>query len=40
MRKYYRLTELGRRELEAEKEQWLSVHQALSRLWTARAEPA
>jgi len=34
MRKYYQLTELGRKELVLEKEQWLSVHQALQRLWT------
>jgi DNA-binding PadR family transcriptional regulator len=34
MRKYYTLTELGRRELEAEKERWLSIHGAFLRLWT------
>lgn len=32
-RKYYRLTELGRDELEKEKNQWLSVHKVLSKLW-------
>jgi DNA-binding PadR family transcriptional regulator len=32
-RKYYRLTEKGRRELELEKEQWMSVHKVLSKLW-------
>ncbi len=32
-RKYYRLTELGKRELEKEKKQWMSVHKVLSRLW-------
>ena len=32
-RKYYRITELGRAELEAEMEQWMSVHLALSSLW-------
>ncbi|MGB2905913.1 MAG: PadR family transcriptional regulator [Candidatus Aminicenantaceae bacterium] len=32
-RKYYRITELGRAELESEMEQWMSVHQALSTLW-------
>ena len=33
MRKYYRLTEKGRREFEVERGQWLDVHKALSRLW-------
>lgn len=38
MRKYYLLTDLGRKELVAEKEQWLSVHDALQSLWpTAEA---
>ena len=32
-RKYYRLTELGKKELEKEKKQWLSVHKVLSRIW-------
>jgi PadR family transcriptional regulator PadR len=36
LRKYYRLTESGRKELEAEKTQWLDVHNSLCRLW----EPA
>jgi len=35
MRKYYRLTSLGRKELAVEKEQWLSVHDALKDLWAA-----
>ncbi len=35
MRKYYGLTELGRLELEAEKQSWLSIHGAFLRLWTA-----
>lgn len=34
MRKYYSLTSLGRRELETEKERWLSIHGAFVRLWT------
>ena len=34
MRKYYALTDLGRRELEAEKERWLSIHGAFLRLWS------
>jgi PadR family transcriptional regulator, regulatory protein PadR len=36
LRKYYRLTEKGRAELETERSQWLDVHKALARLW----EPA
>jgi PadR family transcriptional regulator PadR len=32
-RKYYNITEQGRTELEAEMEQWMNVHQALSTLW-------
>jgi len=33
LRKYYKLTEQGREELEKERKQWLSVHEALSKLW-------
>lgn len=33
MRKYYRLTEAGRAELETEMKQWFSVNEILSRLW-------
>lgn len=33
LRKYYKLTGLGRKELEAERIQWMDVHNALSRLW-------
>ncbi len=33
MRKYYALTDLGRRELEMEKQRWLSIHGAFLRLW-------
>jgi len=32
-RKYYRLTDLGRAELEKEKQEWTSVHTLLSGLW-------
>jgi len=32
-RKYYRLTELGKKELEKERNQWMKVHKVLSRLW-------
>ena len=38
MRKYYALTELGRRELEVEKERWLSIHGAFLRLWSPAEE--
>jgi DNA-binding PadR family transcriptional regulator len=33
LRKYYMLTDKGREELEKERKQWLSVHEALSKLW-------
>lgn len=33
LRKYYRLTETGRRELEQEKSQWLTVQSVLFKLW-------
>ena len=36
MRKYYRITEEGKKELASEKKQWMNVHNALTRLW----EPA
>ena len=32
-RKYYCITDRGREELEVDKQQWLSVHEALSKLW-------
>jgi PadR family transcriptional regulator PadR len=39
MRKYYSLTESGRRALEEEKERWLSIHGAFLSLWApARCE--
>ncbi|MBM3309925.1 MAG: PadR family transcriptional regulator [Candidatus Aminicenantes bacterium] len=34
MRKYYRLTDLGRKEFEREKARWTSIQNALQRLWT------
>ena len=37
MRKYYRLTDLGRQEFAAEKERWFDVHTVLKKFW-ARAE--
>lgn len=33
LRKYYTLTEAGKEELEKEKKQWLTVHEALLKLW-------
>lgn len=33
MRKYYRITDLGKEELAAEQKQWMTVHQSLSKLW-------
>jgi len=38
LRKYYRLTDKGQEELEEERKQWLSVHEALSKLW--KPQPA
>ncbi len=32
-RKYYRLTSDGRKALEAERHQWLAVHNTLCKLW-------
>ena len=32
-RKYYSITELGKQEREASKEQWLNVNAALNALW-------
>jgi PadR family transcriptional regulator, regulatory protein PadR len=32
-RKYYRISRKGGKELKLEREQWLSVHQTLTRLW-------
>jgi len=37
MRKYYSLTERGRKDFFAEKEQWFGVHDALKKFW-AQAE--
>jgi len=32
-RKYYKLTESGIEELDKEREQWMSVHKVLSKMW-------
>lgn len=32
-RKYYAITDAGRKELAAAKQQWLSVHEVLQKLW-------
>jgi PadR family transcriptional regulator PadR len=37
-RKYYSITDLGRKELEADMAQWKSVYEALSKLW--KPQPA
>ena len=37
MRKYYFLTRAGAEELEREKSHWLSVHAALTKLWSPAA---
>ncbi len=33
LRKYYTLTDSGREELETEKKHWMTVHEALLKLW-------
>jgi len=33
MRKYYRLTAVGRKELEVEKARWLDIQSALRKIW-------
>jgi PadR family transcriptional regulator PadR len=38
LRKYYRLTKLGLAELERERNQWLTVHAALTTLWKPATE--
>jgi PadR family transcriptional regulator PadR len=35
LRKYYRLTDAGREELEREKAQWLTVQGVFTKLWTS-----
>jgi DNA-binding PadR family transcriptional regulator len=35
-RKYYSLSRKGRKALEEEKQQWLSIHEALVTLWEPR----
>lgn len=39
LRKYYRLTDLGRRDLEAERRQWADVLKALRLLWDPLPDP-
>lgn len=39
MRKYYTLTENGRKEFFAEKEQWFCVHNALNKFWALVETP-
>ena len=33
LRKYYTITDSGKKELAKEKKQWMRVHEALSKLW-------
>ena len=33
-RKYYRITEKGKKALVTEKQEWMHVHEALLKLWT------
>lgn len=33
MRKYYMLTDLGRKEFEVEKKRWLNIQEALRQIW-------
>lgn len=33
LRKYYRLTDTGRKELDRERTQWLTVHGVFAKLW-------
>jgi DNA-binding PadR family transcriptional regulator len=35
-RKYYRLLKEGRKALQQEQEQWLTVHQTLTKLWKTK----
>jgi DNA-binding PadR family transcriptional regulator len=39
-RKYYRLSRSGKKALEAEKTQWMTVHSTLIRLWKTRPRSA
>ncbi len=32
-RKYYRITESGKKELKEEREQWMKVHHVLTKMW-------
>ena len=39
-RKYYRVTETGRRQLDDERRQWRTVDETLRKVWSALAESA
>ena len=39
MRKYYRLTDLGRKEFEKEKARWTDIQKALRKIWATAAAP-
>ena len=36
-RKYYRLIKEGRKALQAERQQWLTVHETLAKLWQTQS---
>ena len=38
-RKYYVITELGKKELVKEKEQWLQVNAVLEKIWEVKPSP-
>lgn len=40
LRKYYRLTEDGRRELDREKAQWSTVNRVFAKLWRSSEVPS
>jgi len=37
MRKYYRLTDLGRQALEKERARWTDIQKALRKIWATAA---
>jgi PadR family transcriptional regulator, regulatory protein PadR len=37
-RKYYRITDVGRKQLEDERRQWRAVDDALEKIWTAMSD--
>ena len=39
MRKYYRLTDFGRKEFEKEKARWTDIQKALRKIWATAVAP-